>query len=222
MYNILKLLFPLLGMIKSASYPEKLTADQELNYLDKMAVGSKDAREKLIEHNLRLVAHIVKKFENTMESKEDLLSIGSIGLIKAVDTYRHPSPTKLATYAARCIENEILMQLRSNKKKRNVSLLNSPIGYDKEGNEILLIDIVADDAEPIEERFILDENIAKLKRALSILSDRELEILVRRYGLENNRPETQKNIAKDLGISRSYVSRIEKRALMKLYLQLLD
>jgi RNA polymerase sporulation-specific sigma factor len=114
------------------------------------------------------------------------------------------------------------MQLRSNKKKRNVTLLNSPIGYDKEGNEILLIDIVPDDSDSIEEKFILDENISKLKEALSILSERELEILVRRYGLDRNIPETQKNIARDLGISRSYVSRIEKRALMKLYLQLLD
>ncbi len=222
MFNILNIIFPMLGMIKSASYPEKLTSDMELLYLDKMKQGDKNARGKLIEHNLRLVAHIVKKFENTGESKEDLLSIGSIGLIKAVDTYKHPCATKLATYAARCVENEILMQLRSNKKKRNITLLNSPIGYDKEGNEILLIDIMPDDSVPLEEQYILDENINKVKKALNILSERELEILVRRYGLQKNIPETQKNIATDLGISRSYVSRIEKRALMKLYLQLLE
>jgi len=222
MLNILNLIFPIIGMIKSTSYPQKLTAEQELSYLNKMKLGNKEAREKLIEHNLRLVAHIVKKYDNTGESKEDLLSIGSLGLIKAVDTYKHPSATKLATYAARCIENEILMLLRSNKKRRNITFLNSPIGYDKEGNEILLIDILPDESVSIEDRYILNENIRKLKKALNILSERELEILIRRYGLEKNSQETQKSIAKDLGISRSYVSRIEKRALMKLYLQLLE
>ena len=178
------------------------------------------ARDILIEHNLRLVAHIVKKFENTREDRDDLLSIGAFGLIKAVDTYNFKSNTKLATYAARCIENEILMHLRSNKKRKDTSSLFAPIGEDREGNEIHLNDIVEDPSPLASEVLIAEEHNARIKEALKILTDRELEIISRRFGLNNHFIETQREIAKSLKISRSYVSRIEKRALTKLYLYL--
>ncbi len=220
--NIFKFIFPLIGMIRSASYPRKLTKEEEYDYLEKKKNGCNIARDKLIEHNLRLVAHIVKKFDNTNESKDDLLSIGSLGLIKAIDTYKHPSMTKLATYAARCIENEILMLLRSNKKNRNLTYLESAVGFDKEGQEILLMDYLKDDTVDIEDDHIISETITKLKVTLSILNKREKEIITRRFGLKNSKCETQKEIAYDLKISRSYVSRIEKRALMKLYLKMLE
>jgi RNA polymerase sporulation-specific sigma factor len=173
-----------------------------------------------IEHNLRLVAHIVKKFENTREDKDDLLSIGAFGLIKAVDTFNFSSNTKLATYAARCIENEILMHLRSNKKRKETSWLYAPIGEDKEGNEIRLCDIIEDTAPTADEEMIMEEKNARLNEALKILTERELDIISRRYGLNSHFVETQREIAKSLHISRSYVSRIEKRALTKLYLYL--
>lgn len=214
------LILPLLGSIASNSYPEVLTPDEEKKYLDLFKNGSEEARCVLIEHNLRLVAHIVKKFENTREEKDDLLSIGSIGLIKAIDSYNFESTAKLATYAARCIENEILMYLRSNKKKKDTAWLYQTIGEDKEGNEIHLVDIIEDSSPNPFEKIINEENIKEITNALKILSNRELEIINYRYGLNNNLPLTQKEIAKKMRISRSYVSRIEKRALTKLYLQL--
>lgn len=210
-------LLPFIGSVKSKSFPDPLSAVDEQMYLERMANGDNDARNKLIEHNLRLVAHIVKKYENTIDDKEDLLSIGSIGLIKGIDTYNDKRGTKLATYAARCIENEILMQLRSNKKLRNETSLQEPIGYDKEGNKITLLDILQDDDISIEEKLLLSSSIEKVSDVINDLTDRELEIISRRFGLNNREPETQREIANSLKISRSYVSRIEKRALMKLY-----
>jgi RNA polymerase sporulation-specific sigma factor len=219
--NLLSLLLlPLIGALNSQSFPEVLSPEEEEKYLKLWQEGDFDARNTLIEHNLRLVAHIVKKFENTREDKDDLLSIGAFGLIKAVDTYNFNSNTKLATYAARCIENEILMHLRSNKKRKETSWLLAPIGEDKEGNEIRLCDIIQDTALSADEELLIEEKNARLNEALSILSDRELEIISRRYGLNNHFVETQREIAKSLNISRSYVSRIEKRALTKLYLYL--
>jgi RNA polymerase sporulation-specific sigma factor len=219
--NLLSLLLlPILGSLNSQSFPDVLTAEEEEKYLKLWQEGDFDARNTLIEHNLRLVAHIVKKFENTKEDKDDLLSIGAFGLIKAVDTFNFSSNTKLATYAARCIENEILMHLRSNKKRKETSWLYAPIGEDKEGNEIRLCDIIEDTAPTADEEMIMEEKNARLNEALKILTERELDIISRRYGLNNHFVETQREIAKSLHISRSYVSRIEKRALTKLYLYL--
>lgn len=215
-------LFPFLGSLKSESYPEKLDEALEESYINAFRLGDKHARAKLIEHNLRLVAHIAKKYETNGIDKDDILSIGIIGLIKGVDTYNPDSNTKIATYVARCIENEILMSIRSNKNKKNVASLNSSIGLDKDGNDIQLIDIVKDESIGILDSLIKDESINKLNKALKCLSPREMEIINLRYGLNGNTSLTQKEIANNMKISRSYVSRIEKRALMKLYLELLE
>lgn len=214
------LLVPLIGAINSGSFPDVLSPDEELELLERLKLKDLDARNKLIEHNLRLVAHIVKKFENAKEDKDDLLSIGAFGLIKAVDSFKIESGAKLATYASRCIENEILMHLRSNKKRKDVTSLYTPIGEDKEGNEIRLCDIIEDPAPLYSSTLIKEEYETKLKAALKILDERELDILSRRFGLNDTFIETQKEIAKSLKISRSYVSRIEKRALTKIYLYL--
>jgi RNA polymerase sporulation-specific sigma factor len=214
------LLLPLVGAINSGSFPEVLSPEKELELINLMKSGDLNARNELIEHNLRLVAHIVKKFENTKEDKDDLLSIGAFGLIKAVDSYKLDSGVKLATYASRCIENEILMHLRSNKKRKDVTSLYTPIGEDKEGNEIRLCDIIEDPSPLLSTKLIKEEYENKLKKALNILDERELDILSRRFGLNDTFIETQKEIAKSLKISRSYVSRIEKRALTKIYLYL--
>ena len=223
MINLLSfLLLPLLGSINSQSFPDVLSEEEENYYLSLWHNKDMAARNKLIEHNLRLVAHIVKKFESTHEDKDDLLSIGCFGLIKAVDTFNFKAGTKLATYAARCIENEILMHLRSNKKYKDTSSLYTPIGEDKEGNEIRLCDIIEDSSPSISDKIIQDEHNNALAEALNILNERELDIISRRFGLNDHFIETQKEIAKSLKISRSYVSRIEKRALTKLYLYLKD
>ena len=182
-----------------------------------MQNGSKEARDKLIEHNLRLVAHIVKKFDNTGEDMEDLISIGTIGLIKGVESFKAGKGTKLATYAARCVENEILMHLRTLKKVKKDISLHDPIGQDHEGNEISLIDILEAENENIIEFIQLNMHIDKMQNFFQILDEREKEVLVYRYGLNNKKEMTQREIAKKLNISRSYVSRIEKRALMKVF-----
>ncbi len=223
MFNLLLLfLLPLVGAINSQSFPEVLSPEDEEKYLKAWKNKDLNARNTLIEHNLRLVAHIVKKFENCKEDKDDLLSIGAFGLIKAVDTYNFESNTKLATYAARCIENEILMHLRSNKKYKDTASLYAPIGEDKEGNEIKLYDIIEDPSPSMLSNIIQNEHAKAIHEALNTLNERELDIISRRFGLNNHMVETQKEIAKSLGISRSYVSRIEKRALTKLYLFLKD
>ncbi len=223
MFNLLMLfLLPLVGAINSNSFPEVLSKEDEEKYLQAWKNKDINARNALIEHNLRLVAHIVKKFENYKENKDDLLSIGAFGLIKAVDTYNFDSNTKLATYAARCIENEILMHLRNNKKYKDTASLYAPIGEDKEGNEIKLYDIIEDPSPSMLTNMIENEHAKAIHEALNSLNERELDIISRRFGLNNHMVETQKEIAKSLGISRSYVSRIEKRALTKLYLFLKD
>ena len=191
-------------------------------YLKLLKEKDVNAREKLINHNLRLVAHIVKKFENYKEEKDDLLSIGSIGLIKAIDTYKLESDVKLATYAAKCIENEILLYLRNNKKRRNTTSIYSPIGQDKEGNEIRIIDVVEDNQIETIDKIINEENIRQINEALKILSKRELSIITKRFGLNGAVVQTQKEISDEMKISRSYVSRIEKRALTKLYLYIIN
>ena len=210
-------LIPLVGAINNQAFPDPLTPEEEEYYLNQMAQGDKGAREKLIEHNLRLVAHIVKKYQNQSDDKEDLISIGTIGLIKAIDSFSPDKGTKLATYAARCIDNEILMLFRSTKKMRNDVSLYDPIGFDKEGNEICLIDVVKDEEQDINDVIIQQLAIEKIEKNLNALTERERDIIIRRFGLGNHEEETQQEIAKSYNISRSYVSRIEKRALMKLY-----
>ena len=212
--------FPLLASINSNSYPEVLTIEEENKYLELWKNKDFEARNTLIEHNLRLVAHIVKRYENTGEDKDDLLSIGSLGLIKAVDSFNFSANTKLSTYAARCIENEILMYLRSNKKNKQTTWLHATIGIDKEGNEIKLCDIIEDPSLSTIEKIINEEAASNINNALKILTKRELEIISLRYGLNNNIPLTQREIAQQMKISRSYVSRIEKRALTKIYLEI--
>lgn len=200
----------------SHAFPKPLTEEEERDYLAKRDEGDENARNTLIERNLRLVAHIVKKFENTGESSEDLISIGTIGLIKAIRTFDQNKNTRLATYAARCIENEILMYLRATKRLKSEAMLHDPIGSDREGNEINLMDILeAKDgsvAEAVESRF--EEE--KLREKLKCLSPRERKVIELRYGLSDTESQTQREIAKILNISRSYVSRIEKRAISKL------
>lgn len=198
------------------SFPDPLTKEEEDLYVEKSKMGDKDARNKLIEHNLRLVAHIVKKYDNKKEDSDDLISIGTIGLIKGVDSYSKKKNTRLTTYAARCIENEILMHFRNNKKRSKDISINESIGYDKEGNEISILDILKTPAPDFALDIHKEDNIADLKTYFSVLTDREKEIIIQRYGLYDNDEITQKEIAKKLNISRSYVSRIEKRALTKI------
>ncbi|WP_181350581.1 RNA polymerase sporulation sigma factor SigK [Thalassobacillus sp. CUG 92003] len=203
--------------VKNQAFPNPLPPEEEAKQLKKMQEGDPEARNLLIEHNLRLVAHIVKKFENTKEDAEDLISIGTIGLIKGIESYSLGKGTKLATYAARCIENEILMHLRAMKKTNKDVSLQDPIGQDKEGNEISLIDILKADLDDIVDTIQLHMELEKIKDFIKILDEREKEVIIFRYGLGESEEKTQREIARHLGISRSYVSRIEKRALMKIF-----
>jgi RNA polymerase sporulation-specific sigma factor len=214
---LLKELFLFVSFVKNNAFPQPLEPGEEHKYLELMSRGDARARNLLIEHNLRLVAHIVKKFENTGEDAEDLISIGTIGLIKAIESYSVDKGTKLATYAARCIENEILMHLRVLKKTKKDVSLHDPIGQDKEGNEISLIDILKSESEDVIETIQLSMELEKIREYIGILDDREKEVIISRFGLDLEKEKTQREIAKKLGISRSYVSRIEKRALMKMF-----
>lgn len=207
----------LVSYVKNNAFPQPLSPEKEKLYLEQMAEGDETARNLLIEHNLRLVAHIVKKFENTGEDAEDLISIGTIGLIKAIESYSFGKGTKLATYAARCIENEILMHLRALKKTKKDVSLHDPIGHDKEGNEISLIDVLKSELEDVFDTIQLNMELERVKKYIDVLDDREKEVIVGRFGLNLKKERTQREIAKELGISRSYVSRIEKRALMKMF-----
>jgi len=208
----------LLGYVSNPnSFPQPLTPEEEARFLEEYKNGSDDARNILIERNLRLVAHIVKKYSNNCEDTDDLISIGTIGLIKAISTFDNEKGARLATYAARCIENEILMQLRYTKKIQNEVYLQDPIGVDRDGNEISLIDIIENDNESIVDKVELKMQVKKLYDIMkSALKNREKIVLELRYGLCNGTSKTQREIAKMLGISRSYVSRIEKKAIKKL------
>ncbi|MDA3130786.1 RNA polymerase sporulation sigma factor SigK [Aliibacillus thermotolerans] len=204
--------------VKNNAFPQPLSKEEEQRHLENMQKNnSKESRNILIEHNLRLVAHIVKKFENTREDTEDLISIGTIGLIKGIESYSPEKGTKLATYAARCIENEILMHLRSLKKVRKDISLYDPIGSDKEGNELNLMDVLEEDGPEIADIIQLKMEQHKAYEFMSVLDEREREVIIYRFGLGEVKEKTQREIAKELGISRSYVSRIEKRALLKLF-----
>lgn len=214
---IFKEIIFLVSYVRNNAFPQPLSPEEEKKYLQLMARGDRNARNVLIEHNLRLVAHIVKKFENTGEDQEDLISIGTIGLIKAIESFSEDKGTKLATYAARCIENEILMHLRTLKKTKKDVSLHDPIGQDKEGNEISLIDVLKTDTEDVIDTIQLNMELDKVKKYIDVLDEREREVIIGRFGLGMNKEKTQREIAKELGISRSYVSRIEKRALMKMF-----
>lgn len=198
------------------SFPPALSAKEEAELIEKMSKGDNDAKNKLIEHNLRLVAHVMKKFDTGHSDQDDLISIGTIGLIKAVSTFKPEKGSRLATYAARCIENEILMFFRASKKSANDLHFSDPIDTDKDGNALTLMDVVADDVNIVDD---IDKKM-KIKRMTvlleTILTDREREIIRLRYGLDGQDELTQKTVASILGISRSYVSRIEKSALTKL------
>ena len=205
-----------MGSYSNEVFPDPLTNEEETKYINEMIKGNKEARNKLIEHNLRLVAHIVKKFESNTNDVDDLIGIGTVGLIKGIDTYSPDKKVKLTTYAAKCAENEILMYFRANKKNsKNVSIYEG-ISYDKEGNEITVLDILKTKEPDYLEDLYIKNNITLLKKYFTILSTREKEILSMRYGLGNKEEKTQKEIAKQMGISRSYVSRIEKRAITKI------
>ena len=214
--EIIKNIIFLSGSYSNTIFKEPLSNDEEEKQIELMLKGDINAKNLLIEHNLRLVAHIVKKFETKNVDTDDLIGIGTIGLIKGINTYKKDKSIKLATYASKCITNEILMYFRSNKKYQNIVSLDDTIGYDKDGREITLIDIIKDDKKPLDDIVNLKENINLISKYIKKLNKREKEILIKRYGLNNKKEMTQKEISKELNISRSYVSRIEKRAITKI------
>ena len=204
------------GSYGSNTFPDPLSKEKEEKLIKRLLENDNEARNILIEHNLRLVAHIVKKYDNNKEDLDDLISIGTIGLIKGIDTFSNKNGTRLTTYAARCIENEILMYYRSNKKNSKNISINDSVGFDKEGNEISFLDILKTPSPDYIEDITVQDNIKLLYKYIDILSPREKEIIIKRYGLYNTKEQTQKEIASEFNISRSYVSRIEKRALTKI------
>ena len=208
-------LFFILHVNQSGKFPKALSQKEEINYFEKMAAGDKGARAMLIEHNLRLVVHIAKKYFSPEFEQDDLISIGTIGLIKAVESFNSSKGTRFATYASRCIENEILMFFRNRKKSVNDTSVNEPIDTDREGNALTLIDVIACD-DNIADEIDLAVNIEQLGRFMQDLDRREHDILCLRYGLGGGDPLPQREVAKRLKISRSYVSRIEKKALQEL------
>ena len=219
-FDLLSLLFDKIffftGMVQDkGTFPKPLSPEDEKKFLILARQGDEEAKEILIRHNMRLVAHIVKKYVGSAET-DDLLSVGSIGLIKAINTYQDGKGTQLATYTARCIENEILMLLRSGKKHKNNVSLTDPVGTDKDGNELTLIDLLSEKEDSVfaqvEKNIQREKFVALLKK---FLSEREFSILSMRYGLEDGAALPQREVAKKLGISRSYISRIEKRAIEK-------
>lgn len=212
-----QVIFLLSYISSSNSFPKPLSKKEESEYLGKMKSGDSEARNVLVEKNLRLVAHIAKKYSATNYDSDDLISIGTIGLIKAVNTFDDSKGIRLATYAARCIDNEILMLIRNGRKFANEVSLEEPIGFDKEGNEINLYDVVGtDDTDVIEAVELKTKTAHMYKFIKSVLTERERTVICMRYGVMGYTPKTQREIAKKLGISRSYVSRIEKKAIEKL------
>lgn len=201
----------------STAFPEPLSPEEEEKYIDLMLKGDTNARNILIEHNLRLVAHVAKKYTNYQKDSDELISIGTVGLIKGISTYKNTKGSRLATYTARCIDNEILMYLRSAKKLQNNISLQSAVGIDKEGNEVTLEEKLADPTPSVEETLSSNAEQKVLQSLIDkVLTSREKFIINLRYGLNNKQEKTQREIASSIGISRSYVSRIEKKALSKL------
>ncbi|MBE6915980.1 MAG: sigma-70 family RNA polymerase sigma factor [Ruminococcaceae bacterium] len=208
------IVFPL--RISTGSFPKPLSAKEEREYLKRCREGDLEARNLLIEHNLRLVAHVIKKYYTATGDQDDLISIGTIGLIKGINTFRESKGTRLATYAARCIENEILMHFRAQKKQASEVSLSETIETDKEGNGLALMDIISADNSEMEHVDLLDTEQKLRHLVRDVLDPREREIIILRYGLGDVDPLTQREIAQKCNISRSYVSRIEKKALLKL------
>ena len=207
----------LIGAMQNTSFLKPLPPEKEALYISKMSKGDKNARDKLIEHNLRLVAHIVKKYDIHKET-QDLISIGTIGLIKAIDSYKIEKGKKLTTYASRCIENEILMYLRSSRNHYNTLSLDEPLNIESDGNGMSILDTITSTQEKsIIDKMALDDDKKKLLSCFFVLDEKEKDIIEKRYGMNGQREYKQKEIAQEMHISRSYVSRIEKRALMKLY-----
>ncbi len=220
--SIASLLFFFLHVTSSGSFPKALSKAEEARCLAQMAAGDKTARQKLIEHNLRLVAHIAKKYFTDENDRDDLVSIGTIGLIKAIDSFKPDRGIRLSSYASRCIENEILMYFRGTRKTSQNISLNEPIDTDKDGNTLTLLDTMAADDNILED-IDLRMKTHRLYEVLGrVLSPREREIIVLRYGLAGQRPLVQREVAKKLHISRSYISRLEKKALEKLRSQFGD
>ncbi len=211
-----KLLSPVLGISTGQNFPPTLTAEEERESFALFKKGDEEARQRLILHNLRLVSHIVRKYYSTSKNQEDLVSIGTIGLIKAVDTYNTDNGTRFATYASKCIQNEILMSFRAQKKHSSEVSIHETIDVDRDGNPLAYIDVISSDEnipEEIERKLLTDKAMHCIKTALTL---RERQIIIMRYGLCGTEELTQREIAEKLGISRSYVSRIEKSALEKL------
>ena len=214
-FNLIRSLFCFTGSYSNDQFLDPLSSEDE-EYCIKNKDSDKTCRNKLIEHNLRLVAHIVKKYDASLVDNDDLISIGTIGLIKGVDTFKDNKKVKITTYCARCIENEILMYFRKNNKYGKDISINEAVGFDKDGNEIEIQDIIQVENTDFCDDIDLKDNIKSLYKYINVLTPRERRIIIKRYGLDNTKEETQKTISKKLGISRSYVSRIEKRALTKL------
>ncbi len=212
------LLYMVLGVSNGSSFPHPLTADEERDCLERAAAGDMEARNKLIEHNLRLVAHIIKKYyAASPRDQEDLLSVGTIGLIKAINTYRPDRGTRLATYTARCIENEILMYFRALRRTAGEVSLSEPIETDRDGSSLALMDVISCEEDLAEQLDARDDRLRIYQSVFSLLDERERQIIAMRYGILGiPAPLTQREIASICGISRSYVSRIEKKALLKL------
>lgn len=199
------------------TFPNPLTPAKERECLERLKEGDQEARRLLIEHNMHLVAHVVKKYQYTDYDTEDLLSVGTIGLIKAVNTFKPDRGSRLATYAAKCVENEILMLLRSHKKYSREVSLYEPIGVDKDGESIHLVDVIQMENEDVLEQMILDQDVRELYQAYkTCLNDNEKQVVRMRYGLFGGKEYTQREIAQAMGLSRSYISRIEKRGLEKI------
>lgn len=222
--NILEMIFGalcdvyylVLSVAGGGSFPKKLTPQEEAQYIEQLAHGDSKARNILIEHNLRLVAHVTKKYMTATADSDDMVSIGTIGLIKAVDSFKPDKGTRFSSYAARCIENECLMYLRSAKKMSKDVYISEPIDTDSHGNELTLVDVIAEE-DTIADDLDLKFKCERLRKVINeVLCERELEIIVMRYGLDGSEPLTQKQVAQKLGISRSYVSRIEKKAVENL------
>ena len=216
LYALGKITFFAGSILNGTSFPKPLSQTQEEEYLEKMKQGDMQAKDKLINHNMRLVAHIVKKYSGSAET-DDLISVGSIGLIKAINTYEKGKGTQLATYTARCIENEILMLLRSSKKHKNDIHLSDPVGTDKDGNELTIMELLCEKEDAV---FLkVDRSIERekfLSFIKSVLTEREYTVICLRYGLKGQKIYAQREVAKHLRISRSYISRIEKKAIEKL------
>ena len=214
--EVVKQLVLLTGYMTQNAFPQPLDEAEEARCLERLQQGDQDARDELIRHNLRLVAHIAKKFEGTSEEQDDLISIGTIGLIKGINTFKPDKKVKLATYAARCVENEILMHLRGQKKHKCEVSLNEPIGTDHDGNQISLRDVLGTEGDMVAETVEQSCEYQHLLQKLHCLTEREKLVLELRYGLNGDEPITQKEVGARLKVSRSYVSRIEKKALEKL------